>query len=560
MKNIAVTASYTPQYLSRMKGNPLIEALPIELSDDDVFASLSLAPDFQLEQRQWSNHHRVQQIKGLGNFMVPLTRHLALARMLDTMMREGYVCRAPRTKARIANLQKLYELQKDGKTFSQTATTVGMQDSASILGPSGMGKSTTVRRWLAQYPRVIFHDSLDITQVTSIHVDISSDGNSVKALAISIITQLDNLLPDHDYHKLYLTNTARTSTESLIHTVGRLLTIHHVGLLVVDEVQNLCNSKKGAQVVMTELVTMCNMLSVPILFVGTNKASKILAADFRQARRSTGLGVTSWSRLPRHDAKTETQFIAMTKEPDSEWADFITTLWSYQWVRTPMSLTPALLDFIYLCTQGVLDLAIKMFAIAQVRAINDGDEELSKQALKYVYETDFKLLHPALEALANDDISALSQFGDIAPLNLDEQLDSLASKRRSQNARRLLSEPTDIEFKERLTVGLMAIGFDSADAQSLANEVSKAGTAKDLVDAMHQIKQITKPGKQSAPVAERQGKSTHAKTERAWPDFSNRPLDYRRAVKAAAEQNTTVFVQLQALELLKNVERLVPLD
>ena len=561
----AVPADYTPQTIARMKGNKLIEALPPSMTDDEMLEALKLKADFSPEQRDWESYKRIQQVKTLSNFMVPLSRHLELARILDTMMREGYVGRAPQTKELVKQIQQMYALQKAGKTFTQAADTVTSQDSTALLGVSGMGKTTTVRRFLATYPRIIFHKKLKITQVTYVHVDLSSDGNSVKALAIAIISQLDRLLPELHYHEMYLNDTSRTSTDSLIHTVGRLLAIHHVGLLVADEVQNLCNSKKGAQVVMTELVTMCNMLKVPILFIGTYKAAEVLGADFRQARRSTGGGVAPWTRLPRFDPDPidfepgTTNSVSDALPRLSEWADFIRSLWANQWVKKPMELTEEVLDLIYLLTQGVLDLAIKLFAIAQVRAILGGHETLNVALLKQVYATDFILLHEAIDALSKNDFRTLARWGDINPMAMGEVVDNLLATAAMQRNRNRLTKPGDLTFLTQVAAAAMAAGFDTESASRIAKEIEKDGTAKDMADALRQIEEKVKPSKQSSRGKKVGGKkATSLKV--VWPDFSQRPADYRQAIKLSQEQNTTVFAQLKVLGMARNAESLVPLD
>lgn len=561
----AIPAKYTRQTLARMKGNKLIAALPPSMTDDKLLDALKLEADFSPEQRDLESHIRIQQVKTLSNFMVPLSQHLELARALDTMMREGYVGRAPQTKASVTKLQKIYALQKAGKTFTQAADTVTSQDSTALLGVSGMGKTTTVRRFLATYPRIIFHKKMKITQVTYLHVDLSSDGNSVKALAIAIISQLDRLLPELTYHEMYLNDTSRTSTDSLILTVGRLLAIHHVGLLVADEVQNLCNSKKGAQVVMTELVTMCNMLNVPILFIGTYKAAEVLGADFRQARRSTGGGVAPWHRMPRFDPLPidldlgEFKGVSNALPRQSEWADFIRKLWVNQWVKKPMELTEDVLDLIYLLTQGVLDLAIKLFAIAQVRAILGGHETLSAALLEQVYATDFILLHEAIDALSKNDFRTLARYGDINPLALGEVVNNLLATAAIQRNRNRLTKPGDATFLTQVAAAAMAAGFDVESANLIAQEIEKDGKAKDMVDALRQIEAKVKPPKQSSR-GKKSGGKTATSPKVVWPDFSQRPADYRQAIKLSQEQNTTVFAQLKVLGMAQNVESLVPLD
>lgn len=551
-----VKAIYSEPRLPRLQNNPLISALPEPMSDELMADALMFAPNFHKEQRDWENHERIQQIQGLTSFMVPMSKHRELARTVDTMLREGYVGRAPRTKALVENLQSIYEHQKAGLSFAQTATTAPTTGSAALIGLSGMGKTTTLKRWLATYPRVIHHEDINVVQVPYIHVDMSSSGDSVKSLAIAVISQLDSLLPEHGYHKLYLSNTGRTSTDALIHTVGRLLCINHVGLLVADEVQNLCNSPKGAQVVMTQLVTMCNMLSVPILFIGTNKAEKLLGADFRMARRSTGVCIPPWHRMLRYDDGSGNSPDEDAFELQSEWASFVAVMWQYQWVRTPLKLTNEVLDTLYSCTQGILDLAIKLFAAAQVRAILDGDEVLSVALLKRVYKENFHLMHEMIDALSANDHRKLSQFEDIRPLDLPTTVQSLASTAKMQHAANQRSKPKDETFTRQVAVAAMAGGFDEVTSLALANEIEAEGKVQNMPEAFRALADKTMPKK-------RTGKHNAAKGKAAavvYPDFSERPNDYRRALMLAEKEGTAVFPQLQALKMARNAEELVPLD
>ncbi|WP_367185326.1 hypothetical protein [Rugamonas sp.] len=59
-----------------------------------------------------------------------------------------------------------------------------------------MGKTTMVKRFLAAYPQVIFHRESNVYQVTYLHVEMPSDGKSVKGLAHGILAELDRLIPN----------------------------------------------------------------------------------------------------------------------------------------------------------------------------------------------------------------------------------------------------------------------------------------------------------------------------------------------------------------------------
>lgn len=554
----AVTAQYSDLSNPRMQTNHFIRALPSPMDDAEIFRALTYTPDYDKSQCAWPDHERILQIRSLANIMLPMALQAGLARTVDSMMREGYVGRAPRTKEMVQQLQTLYEGQKAGLPFSQTVDAVNVAIVETLLGISGMGKSTTLSRWLATYPRVIHHPDIGVVQVTYIHVDLSSQGDSVKALAIAVITQLDMLLPEMGYHQLYLQNTGRTSTASLTYTMARLLHIHHVGLLVADEVQNLCNSPKGAQVVMTELVTMCNALRVPILFVGTPKAQDLLSADFRMGRRATGFSIPPWNRLQRIDDDAPYSDAGeYTDVPPSEWADFVRAIWQYQWLRNPAELSEEILDVLYESTQGIIDLTIKMFAIAQVRAILSGEEILTAALFKQVFEQDLLLVHDMIAALATNDFKALKKYQDVRPIKLEATVSNLVNTAMRRQAANRLSKPGDATFVTQVAAAGMAGGLDEATAVQLAEEINAEGTAKDMPGAFRELSKKTSPKRRSG----KHVAGTPSDVELAnTPDLSDRPLDYRRALVQARLESTKVFEQLQKLGMARKAEELVPLD
>lgn len=546
-------AYYQEQRIPRYKGNVLIEALPLSKSDGDLIESLTLIPVFDEQERQWKTHERMHQLLGLANFMIPLESHIQLARVLDSMMREGYVGRRPLTPEHVRIYQNLYERAREGNPFRQTAETITPQLSTSLIGVSGMGKTTAVRRFLAQVDQVIYHPDLDLYQITYLHVEMPSDGKSIKALATAIIKQIDALLPDISYYKDYV-GTGKASASALMQSVAHIMNKHLVGLLVCDEVQNLSNSRKDDQVVMTELVSACNELKVPIVFIGTNKAEKILGLDFRQARRALGFGLGNWDPLPRWAYVSDNGEVSSTP---GEWAEFISVLWNYQWVNQPVGLTEGLLNLIYDLTQGVIDLAIKLFVAAQFRAMMDGTETISEQLLVDIYNKDMKLIHPMVDALRRNDAVALMKFEDIKPLGVADMLSDVARRYRAKSAPAATVRPGHPQFGPRLTAAGVAIGLAPADAAAFANEIASDGTAKNMLEG---TAQLTKKLSATKPVTKpRKGQS---KPDFPVPpqDFSDRPLDYRNAVSEAQRRGSSIAAQLNALSMLPALEDLVPIE
>lgn len=538
----AVNAQYTSQRIPQFKGNPLIEALPPTMSEDALLDALTLMPEFSSDQRQWPASDRMMMLESLQNFMIPMRNHVELARALDSMLRSGYVGRAPRTPGHAAIFQSIYDKQLAGVGFTQTANSRSAQISTSLIGLSGMGKTTTVNRWCAHIPKVIYHAEHNLYQIPYLHVEMPSDGSSIKGLAHGILQKIDELIPGANYYQEYA-RQGRTGADTLMRSVARVMNLHLVGLLICDEVQNLANATKGGQTVMTELVSACNDLKVPILFIGTNKAAKVLSMDFRQSRRASGHGIAPWDRMHPGTAG----------EP-SEWDDFLDVLWQFQWVQNPVPLDPVLSHYMYECSQGVIDLAIKLFTSAQARAMLDGTETLTPELLAAVFDDEFKLMHPMVEALRSDNIEVLCEFDDIAPLNLQQHLDSANRKLAMMKSPLFSVKAGDKTFTPRLAAGLTAMGFNPESSSQVAEEIAQkdpgASLAKGVKDAVAAL---------STPKPLKRQKRAKIADPLAADHFDERPLDYRRAIVHAAAAGTPVLEQLKELGMAPPLEEIIPL-
>lgn len=532
-----VQARYLEQRLPQFKGNPLVEALPPSMTEEELVNALLLMPDYKPEQREWPTAERLMMLGTLQNFMVPMLKHIELCRGLDAMLRSGYVGRAPRTPGHSAIFQSIYERQMSGESYSQSANSRTPQISTSLVGISGMGKTTTTQRWCAHLPKVIYHPEYNLYQIPVLHVEMPSDGSSIKGLAHGILQKVDELVPGNDYYGMYA-QKGRTGSDALMRGVARVMNMHLIGLLICDEVQNLANSKKGAQTLMTELVSAANDLKVPILFIGTNKATKVLGTDFRQARRSSGQGIAPWDRL-----------LPGTPNEPSEWDVFLGILWQFQWLRKPVALDSLLSRAMFDCSQGVIDLAIKLFAAAQARAMLDGSETLTPKLLLDIYNKEFQLMHPMVDALREDNYEILSQYDDIAPLNLQQHLENAQRKLSLLKSPLFSVKATDETFAPRLTAGLHAMGVGAEEAASLANEVVSSSPDANLAQGMKQAATaLTKP----KPVSVRTKGAVVV--ELPVNRYDDRPGDYRRATAHAKGNSVTVLRQLKEFGMAPLIE------
>lgn len=546
-----VTANYRPQRQHRYQGNKLIEALPLPLTEEEIVKALEFLPEFDESSRQWPREERVRELTSLSNLMCPLSAHIELALTLDSDMREGYIGRAPLSAEHVAIYQEIYDDSLNPHAFRQTYTTLTPKLSGALIGMSGMGKTTAIQRLLARYPRVIYHPEIDVYQIPWLHFEMPKDSKGIKALLSSIIEAIAELIPGNTYLKDHV--HSRVTEHSLQSSVRTLLNKHCVGLLIPDEVQNAVNnSKQSDQVVMTALTTLANKSRTPVIFVGTPKAKKILGLDLRQGRRSLGPGLGNWSALPRYDRDE-------AGEPaDGEWVYFMRSMWVYCWMSNPQTLSDDLLDAFFYCTQGILDIAIKLFAAVQMRAILDDLKTLDTELVHSVFNDHFELVRPMIDALREDDVEALAKYEDVKMLRIEDTLESIQRRRRLAIGRAASARPGAADFNNRLVNAGTALGMTEADAQALADQIESEGTAKNMYDAVAQMVKKAAPPKKTVKKSRVTSSETASKPNiPEYPGLENRAGDFRRAVVLASTEGTSVVEQLFALKLVVEPEEAI---
>jgi hypothetical protein len=320
-------AIYCDSLVEQYRRNPLIEALPPIMSCKQVAQGLTSAIKFNPADIYVDGAHRAHIIAQLvGGFFQPFANHLELETKITVMLRQGYVGRNLNDGSLNAHLQNGYERVMTGELdvfrFAQAKSTA---QSFSLIGCSGIGKSSTLNRILAAYPQAIFHEQYNFTQIVYLKIDCPHDG-SLKQLCNHFFEAVDEVLHT-DYKTKYVLK--RHTVETLMALMSQIANVHALGVLVIDEIQHLNASKSGGtEKMLNFFVTLVNVIGLPVVMVGTPKAKSIIEIDLRSARRSTGFGALLWNPLQSPSPKTDPDQIKLTA-----WGAFTNKLWQYQWLQ-----------------------------------------------------------------------------------------------------------------------------------------------------------------------------------------------------------------------------------
>lgn len=342
----------------------VIRILPSMKSGNELFYALEVLPEYDKDIRDADVPVRLMALSDLYRIYVPSQMSLEIySKMYLALLRS-----LQKKGTKLAVQQK----NQNHKAIIQQEYSgiMGGSDSFTIIGASGIGKSSAISRaiTLITENRVIEVGNPYTKIIPCICVQCPFD-SSVKGLLLEILRKVDEVIEGKYYQNAL---RARTTTDMLIGSVSQVA-LNHIGLLVVDEIQNVCNSKNGKSLVgmLTQLI---NNSGISICMVGTPESAVFFEQAMQLARRSLGL---------RYDVM----------EYGENFREFCETVFSYLYVKQKTEITESIMEWLYGHTSGNISVVVSLIHDAQEIAILNGKEVLNLESLNEAYQKRLSLLH-----------------------------------------------------------------------------------------------------------------------------------------------------------------------
>ena len=356
--------------ITEFLGNPLIAALPDGISQTEMLRKLMKMPPFSADDRRAERSTRLDLLSRISTIHIPYAQDLFISRSLSRCISWGYVSRNPMPFDVTSGVMEANHIAVTPDLGNYLQETVFPVHGFSVLGISGVGKTCSVLNALSFYPQVIKHTEYNgvpfhCSQLVWLRVDCPGDG-SPKGLCIAILRQLDAVLGTNYGSEV----TDRIGKDALTSRVSQCLCSHHLGVLVIDDIQNLTAVKEDTTSVMLSfLIYLMETLAIPVVMVGTPKVLSLFQQEFQLAKRATGDGTVRMNLLP---------------ENSKEWNRFIKGIWRYQFLSAEVALTPEMNTAFYRESVGNPFLCALLYKLVQDDAITSGDETFTVDDVRKV--------------------------------------------------------------------------------------------------------------------------------------------------------------------------------
>ncbi|HWP51461.1 MAG TPA: ATP-binding protein [Clostridia bacterium] len=331
--------------------NPYINALPERLSNKAVKEALLYIPEISTRHMELSLSERMSLSSLITQFYFPSDEIAEIYQTVYSALIDSY--------------------KGKGATVKNCCDEAGT--SFSVTGPSGIGKTTAIKHILSLFPRVIKHPEgtpkqLVAYQITYIHIEMPPSA-SLKGLCIRILSEIDEAIGES-----YLAECTakRYSGESMMPVIQKACKAYGVGIIIIDEVQNIVGVRsEAAENILSFLTQLVNIAHTSICFLGTLAANKLFLRQLCIARRADGVQLSPMAH-------------------GREFTLAVRAMWGLLVTSPSTILTQALIDKLFDVSYGFIGRASSILRKTQEYLIVSGkDETITPEAIDFVVDRYF---------------------------------------------------------------------------------------------------------------------------------------------------------------------------
>lgn len=363
---------------------------------------ISSDPLKHMDQTALTHEQRIMLLDDIGGKFEPTRISLDIVADLQDMIRTSLRSKNPLlSTARIKQNALLATLSTSTRLDTVPWFNTPLRGKM-IFGVTGLGKTHAVQRFIDIFPRIHIHEDGDIpgwkkfTQIISLYVKMTHDGYR-RGFLQAILISVDELCKTN-----YCTQYQKERIETLAVRVGQILISHHVGLLIIDDLQVKNFSLSSERDLMLLLFLKLLDFGIPVVLIGSPLAFVDIESFSQDNRRLT---TSEPAELMPYDSLE-----------DADWGKgLIPSIWKHNIMPTPTPLTAEIAQLLHENSAGFTHYLMIITVGVQRYALRRGLKEVTTPILReYIDQSrTLKSAGTLLQGFKDKDPFQLSSIEDV---------------------------------------------------------------------------------------------------------------------------------------------------
>jgi len=193
---------------------------------------------------------------------------------------------------------------------------------------------------------------------------------------------------------------------------------HFIGVVFIDEIQRCVSTRDSVayadKTTLEFIDNFFNSIGIPLIVAGTNKVFPLYRTAMSTARRLTKGRMFSLEGIEGT--------IIDPNDPNNEienplWAMFVNLYYQPNLLSKPFQFDEAIRNKLFHYSAGIPALFVRLIMLTYEEAIMCDLETINGELIDSVYYNQFEIMHPALEALRDENDTTNSKYEDLIRFN-----------------------------------------------------------------------------------------------------------------------------------------------
>jgi hypothetical protein len=414
---------YHQHKISVFNKNPLIRAISPPLIIEDFVKKIRIDLTIGDDVQEFDDFDRELIVELLDTTYIPEPEMFTLYKSIVKSIMVSYLHRNP-IKQKTDGIHNSIATDKNYEIPEK----INLSSCIACVGLSGGGKTVSIEKCFSLLDQVIQHNGYEgqyLNKKQIVYLKFEAPATKTKkGFILNFLAAVDEVLAlpaGEGYYDEWKTDKSNIAV--LIQEAKKIAYSHSIGIVFIDEIQRCVNEDdKIDKATLSFIDNFFNSIGIPMVVAGTYAVQPLFRTTMSTARRLSSGRVFEFDGVKKNIIDSDNDKVCV---PNPYFDVFVNSFYKPFLLKNDFKFDDNIKESLFYYSQGIQKLLVRLIKFSYEEAINSGIEKITPELIQDVYFDQFKLLHPALDALREgkyggyEDLIKLITWSDNTPQLVD---------------------------------------------------------------------------------------------------------------------------------------------